>query len=160
MPTWHKNISTLNNRGMNRMMYALFWRQTCASRVQQARHWSGCEGPILDKIINYMTFVILPCIGRHSIRSCTVLYFAVMHGFDNNYQLVVRDIPDNPQDRPNIRRISSYWNIVLFYWYYINGTFRFVVFIIFTFAVFQFIPLHLIYNTRTVVFNAVFFSDP
>ena len=107
------------------------------------------DGAMLDNIIDFQTFSVLPALA--------VIVFEIVPGTTQQmiaasaillasaYQFcqTVAKTPDAFVGFP------SYWNIVLFYLYYLKAPSKLAMAIIFACAILSFIPIHFIYPTRT-----------
>lgn len=113
------------------------------------------DGAGLDNIIDFQTFSMLPALA--------VIVFEIVPGealqyvcasailIASAYQFcqTVAKTPDSFVGFP------SYWNIVIFYVYYLRPSTLLTVIIIFSCAILSFVPIHFIYPTRTEAYHVM-----
>ncbi|CAN8065540.1 unnamed protein product [Agarophyton chilense] len=113
------------------------------------------DGAMLDNIIDFQTFSVLPalCIVVFELVQGKVAQYAAAVAIllASAYQFcqTIAKTPDAFVGFP------SYWNIVVFYIYYLKPTTVVSMVLIFSCAVLSFIPVHFIYPTRTKEFHYV-----
>lgn len=113
------------------------------------------DGALLDNIIDFQTFSVLPALA--------VIVFDIVPGLAAQYVAAgailiasayqfcqtVAKTPDAFVGFP------SYWNIVIFYIYYLRPSPVVTFTIIFGCAILSFVPIHFIYPTRTKEFQVL-----
>lgn len=128
---------------------------TLARAVDIKRVIPGYDGALLDNIIDYTTFVLLPALAviRFDLVPGFVLQFCMASSMlISSAYAFCQTMAKTDQAFVGF---PSYWNIVVFYCYYLHASSTVVVFIIVTCAILSFIPIHFIYPTRTVAYHAI-----
>ncbi|CDF33197.1 Phosphatidylcholine synthase [Chondrus crispus] len=157
---------------MYALLYALFKRQdfalfaklnwlailidatdgTLARAVDIKKVVPTYDGALLDNIIDYQTFAVLPALAVivFEIVPGSALQFivAAMVLLSAAYQFC----QTTAKTTEAFVGFPSYWNIVVFYIYYLECSMPVAVAVFTACAVLSFIPIHFIYPTRTIAF--------
>lgn len=110
------------------------------------------DGALLDNIIDFQTFAILPALA--------VIQFQLIKGEALQFLLASIVLISSAyafcQTRAKTSEafvgFPSYWNIVVFYVYYLHTSTAVTIGVFVTCGVLSFVPMHFIYPTRTVAF--------
>lgn len=109
----------------------------------------GYDGALLDNIIDYMTFSVLPSLAivRFQLVPDTMLQYALSSAIlISSAYAFCQTSAKTPEAFVGF---PSYWNIVVFYIYYLEWSTKVTVSVILSCAVLSFIPIHFIYPTKT-----------
>lgn len=125
---------------------------TLARAVDVKNVVPGYDGALLDNIIDYQTFALLPALA--------VVRFALVEG--DVLQFVVAGVvllssayafcQTTAKTDEAFVGFPSYWNIVVFYVYYLRCRTWVTVAVFVACGVLSFIPVHFIYPTRTEMY--------
>lgn len=112
------------------------------------------DGALLDNIIDFITFSVLPSL---SVIRFEIVPFPYYHLLATC--ILIGSCYAFCQTRAKTDSafvgFPSYWNIVVFYMYYLELSTLASVFIVVTCTILSFIPIHFIYPTKTKDFQAV-----
>lgn len=125
---------------------------TLARAVDVKRVAPTYDGAMLDNIIDFQTFAVLPALA--------VTVFEIVPGVGLQYALAAAVLlASGYQFCQTLAKTSeafvgfpSYWNIVVFYVYYLRTSVPVTVTIFLACTILSFIPIHFIYPTRTVAY--------
>lgn len=107
------------------------------------------DGAMLDNIIDFQTFTLLPALSviRFELVPGLLLQYIVAGAIliSSGYQFC----QVTAKTTEAFVGFPSYWNIVVFYVYYLEMRYEIALAIFFTCFVLSFVPIHFIYPTRT-----------
>lgn len=113
------------------------------------------DGALLDNIIDFMTFSVLPALAivRFNLVSDAstqaLLCFCVLIGSAYAFCQTAAKTSEAFVGFP------SYWNVVVFYLYYLDASYAVTVSITVACALLSFVPIHFIYPTKTKAYNRI-----
>lgn len=118
------------------------------ARLVNIKKYSRLDGALLDNIIDFLTFVVVPCF---IILTTTILSESwrlpciIMISLASCYQFTQ---PDAKTEDHFFKGFPSYWSIVVFYLYYWQTEHTTNTIIIITCTLLTFIPIKYIYPSR------------
>ncbi|ACV68433.1 CDP-alcohol phosphatidyltransferase family protein [Desulfohalobium retbaense] len=120
---------------------------TMARRLGIKEIYPNFDGAKLDDLIDYLTFVFLPCMGliQFGILEpgwnwvAAVPMLASLYGF----------CQDNAKTEESFVGFPSYWNLVFLYLYVLEFPNTMAIGVLLFFSLLIFVPLHYIYPTKT-----------
>lgn len=107
-------------------------------------HFNGAK---LDDLIDYLTYVFLPCMGliQFNILQSGWEWMAVVPMLASLYGFC----QENAKTDESFVGFPSYWNIVFLYLYVLEISSQVSIFTLLIFSLLIFVPLHYIYPTKT-----------
>lgn len=107
------------------------------------------DGALLDNIIDFQTFSLLPALA--------VCVFDIVPGLPLQMSVAAAILiasayqfcQATAKTDDAFVGFPSYWNILLFYVYYLNAPLYLTLFLFYSCAILSFVPVHFIYPTRT-----------
>lgn len=115
----------------------------------------GYDGALLDNIIDYTTFSMLPALAivRFQLVESVILQYFL--GSAILISSAYAFCQTTAKTSEAFVGFPSYWNIVVFYIYYLEARTLVSVLVIMSCAVLSFIPIHFIYPTKTKAYMAI-----
>lgn len=128
---------------------------TLARRFDVKLWAKGVDGALLDNIIDFQTFALLPALA--------VVVFDVVPGARAQYAVATSILiaagfqfcQAMAKTEQAFVGFPSYWNILLFYVYYLRPNTALTLALFFGCAALSFVPIHFVYPTRTEKFFKV-----
>lgn len=128
---------------------------TFARRLDVKHLARGVDGALLDNIIDFQTFALLPALA--------VIVFDLVPGLRAQLAVAAAILiasgfqfcQATAKTEQAFVGFPSYWNILLFYVYYLRPSVPLTFVLFFGCALLSFVPIHFVYPTRTEAFFAV-----
>lgn len=113
------------------------------------------DGALLDNIIDFTTFSLLPALAivRFELVESTLLQYGLASAVLISSAFAFCQTLAKTSEA--FVGFPSYWNIVVFYLYYLQSRTSIVTAVVLTCAILSFIPLHFIYPTKTKAYMAL-----
>lgn len=118
------------------------------ARIVDVKRHSNIDGALLDNIIDFLTFVIVPCfmiMTTNIIHDQLKLYSVIIIILASCYQFTQ---PEAKTSDHFFKGFPSYWSIVVFYLYYWQTSYITNVTIITICGILTFVPIKYIYPSR------------
>ena len=118
------------------------------ARLIDIKKYADIDGALLDNIIDFLTFVIVPCfmvLTGSIVSEDWKIPSMIMIALASCYQFTQLDAKT---DDHFFKGFPSYWNIAIFYLYYWQTTHTTNIIVIAVLAVLTFVPIKYIYPSR------------
>jgi phosphatidylcholine synthase len=123
-----------------------------AARVKESLPWF--DGDLLDEIVDYFNYVIVPCrflLGANLLPPLDAVWLAALPLLASAYGFCQRDAKTADYF---FLGFPSYWNIVAFYLYALQSPRWVNAFVIIALSILIFVPIKYIYPSRSPRFRA------
>jgi len=130
---------------------------TLARRFQVKGLLPGFDGALLDNIIDYQTYVIVPAIFLYEanlLPASTTITGVAMVVLASAFQFCQADAKT---DDHTFKGFPSYWNVVVFYLFMFDANPVINFWVIATFTVLVFVPIRYLYPSRMIRFQKMTF---
>jgi phosphatidylcholine synthase len=126
-----------------------------ARRVRVDRVLPGIDGPLLDNLVDYLNYVIVPAyfvLGAPLVPPHAALPAAALICLTSAFQFAQVDAKTSEH---HFKGFPSYWNVVVFYLVMLRLSPATALAFIVLFAVLVFVPVRYVYPSRTRAYRAL-----